>query len=232
MAETGTTTPATTAKGATTTVELTRAQAAIARRSAESRAIVPDFTVRTHAVVDALTRTDARPTITALVVRACGLALREHPELNGAYRDARLERYDRVNVGVMVDAPGTLVTPTIFDADQKDAATIGAELAAATGRVRAGEITQPELSGATFTVSNVGMHGVDAIVPVIVPPQAGILGVGRVHDRVVAVDGAPAVRPVLELALVCDHRAVYGAEAARFLARIAALLQSGAVLTG
>jgi pyruvate dehydrogenase E2 component (dihydrolipoamide acetyltransferase) len=232
MAETGTTTPATTAKGATTTVELTRAQAAIARRTAESRAIVPDFTVRTHAVVDALVEAERRPTVTALVVRACGLALREHPELNGAYRDAHLERYDRVNVGVMVDAPGTLVTPTIFDADQKDAATIGVELAAAAGRARAGEITQPELSGATFTVSNVGMHGVDAIVPVIVPPQAGILGVGRVHDRVVAVDGAAAVRPVLELALVCDHRAVYGAEAARFLARVAALLQSGAVLAG
>jgi pyruvate dehydrogenase E2 component (dihydrolipoamide acetyltransferase) len=229
MGET-TTTPATTAKGTTTTVELTRAQTAIARRTAESRAIVPDFTVRTQAIMDACVAPGDRPTITALVVRACGLALSEHPALNGAYRDAQLERYSRVNVGVMVDAPGTLVVPTIFDADAKDSATIGAELAALVTRVRSGEITQPELSGATFTVSNVGMLGVDAIVPVIVPPQAGILGVGQMHEQVLVVDGAPVVRQAMELTLVCDHRAVYGADAARFLARVAELLRTGAVL--
>lgn len=225
MSDTGTSTPATTAKGATTTVELTRAQAAIARRTAESRAIVPDFTVRTLAPLEPV---PGGPTVTARVVRACARALREHPELNGAYRDARLERYDRVNVGVMVDVPDAVITPTIFDADRKDAAAIGEELAQLAARARSGEITQPELSGATFTVSNVGMHGADAIVPVIVPPQAAILGVGRLQDRVIAVDGAAAVRPALELTLVCDHRAVYGAPAARFLARIAALLAAGA----
>lgn len=211
----------TTAKGTTEQLELTRAQATIARRTAESRAIVPDFTVRTLAVLE---RAADGPTVTALVVAACGRALREHPAVNGAYRDARLERYSRVNVGVMVDAPGTLVVPTILDADVKDAAAIGEELAAAAARVRSGEITQPELSGATFTVSNVGMFGVDAIVPVIVPPQAAILGVGALRDRVVAQDGAAAVRPALELTLVCDHRAVYGADAARFLHRVAELL--------
>lgn len=230
MAETGTTPPASTAKGITTTVELTRAQAAIARRTAESRAIVPDFTVRLEAIMDTVTAREGRPTITALVVRACGIALREHPELNGAYRDARLERYGRVNVGVMVDTPGNLVVPTIFDADEKDAATIGTELAALAARVRSGEITQPEQSGATFTVSNVGMYGADAIVPVVVPPQAGILGVGRIRERIMPVEGQPVARQAMELTLVCDHRAVYGAEASRFLARVADLLQSGAVL--
>ncbi len=231
MAETRTTTPASTAKGTTTTVELTRAQASIARRTAESRAIVPDFTVRTRVVMDA-SLPPGRPSITALVVRACGLALREHEALNGAYRDAQLERYSRVNVGVMVDAPGTLVAPTIFDADAKDSATIGDELAVLAARVRAGEVTQPELSGATFTVSNVGMLGVDAIVPVIVPPQAAILGVGQLRDSVVAQDGEPVVRQTMELTLVCDHRAVYGADAARFLAHVGALLERGDVLPG
>jgi pyruvate dehydrogenase E2 component (dihydrolipoamide acetyltransferase) len=231
MTETSSTTPASTAKGTTTTVELTRAQASIARRTAESRAIVPDFTVRTSVELDA-SLAEGRPSITALVVRACGLALREHPALNGAYRDAQLERYSRVNVGVMVDAPGTLVVPTIFDADAKDSAAIGQELATLAARVRAGEVTQPELSGATFTVSNVGMLGVDAIVPVIVPPQAAILGVGQVREAVVARDGAPVVRRVMELTLVCDHRAVSGADAARFLAHVAGLLQRGDVLPG
>lgn len=230
MAETSTTTAASTAKGTTTTVELTRPQAAIARRTAESRAIVPDFTVRTSAVMDA-SLTPGGPSVTALVVRACAMALREHPALNGAYRDAQLERYSRVNVGVMVDAPGTLVVPTIFDADTKDSATIAAELATVAARVRAGEATQPELSGATFTVSNVGMLGVDAIVPVIVPPQAGILGVGRAREQVVAQDGGAVIRRVMELTLVCDHRAVYGADASRFLAHVAGLLERGDVLT-
>lgn len=227
MADTSATTPATsTAKGPTTTQELTRAQTAIARRTAESRAIVPDFTVRTAVTMDA-SLVDGGPGVTALVVRAVGLALREHPALNGAYRDARLERYGRVNVGVMVDAPGTLVVPTVFDADTKDAASIDAEIGALAARVRGGEITQPEQSGATFTVSNVGMFGVDAIVPVLVPPQAGSLGVGAVRERVVAEDGAAVVRQVAELTLVCDHRAVYGADASRFLATVAGRLSRG-----
>ncbi|UTI64779.1 2-oxo acid dehydrogenase subunit E2 [Paraconexibacter antarcticus] len=230
MSEPATAPPASTAKGATTTIELTRAQAAIARRTAESRAIVPDFTVRLEAVMDTVLARAHRPSTTAVVVRACGLALREHPELNGAYRDAKLERYDRVNVGVMVDAPGTLVVPTIFDADRKSAAQIASDLQTLAARVRAGEITQPELSGATFTVSNVGMFGVDGLDPVIVPPQAAILGVGRIRDKVLPVDGQPVVRRAMDLTLVCDHRAVYGAAAARFLARVGELLQCGAAL--
>ncbi|MCW3040253.1 MAG: 2-oxo acid dehydrogenase subunit [Solirubrobacterales bacterium] len=219
-----------TAKGTITTEGLTKAQAQLARRTAEARAIVPDFTIRREVGFAAVLAAHARPGLTALVVRACGLALREFPAVNGAYRDAALERHSRVNVGVMVDVPGALVVPTLFDADIKDAATLDAELTALAARARAGDITNPELSGATFTVSNLGMLGADAVVPVIVPPQAGVLGVGRVRDRVVAVDGTPAVRPTAELTLVCDHRAVYGAEAARFLTRIAAALESGEVL--
>ncbi len=229
MASTSTPPPVT-AKGSTTTTALTRAQAAIARRTAESRAIVPDFTVRRQAIVDTCLATPGRPSLTALVVRASALALRRHPSLNGAYRDGAVEHYSRVNVGVMVDVPGGLVTPTVFDADTKAATTIGAELAELAARARAGELTSPESSGATFTVSNVGMLGVDAIVPVIVPPQAAILGVGRAAERVVAAGGEPAVRRTAELSLVCDHRAVYGAEAARFLAHLSGLLESGAVL--
>lgn len=228
MSETATTSPATTAKGTTTSFAPSRAQAQIARRSAESRAIVPDFTVRLQVVLSAGASPHGTPTFTARVVRACGLALREQPGLNGAYRDAQLERYSRVNVGVMVDTGDAILTPTIFDADTKDAAQVGSEIAHLAARARAGEITQPELSGATFTVASVGMFGVDALVPVIVPPQAGILGVGQVRERVVAVDGVPAVRPAVELTLVCDHRAVYGAGAARFLARVGVLLQQNA----
>ena len=213
-------TPAT-PKGAVTAAEPTRLQAQIARRTAEARAIVPDVTVRLQVVLPEGTSPDG---FTARVVAACGTALRELPAVNGAYRDARLERHERVNVGVVVVTDEAFLTPTLFDADSRDAANLAADLARLAARARAGELEAPEQSGATFTVWDVGAEGVDALTPVITPPQAAALGVGRVRDRVVAVDGAPAVRPAVDLVLCCDHRAVYPAQAARFLARVGALL--------
>ena len=165
-----------------------------------------------------------RPTTTS-IVKAVALALREFPRANGAYRDGRFELHSRVNVGVAVAAGDALVVPTLFDADRKSLGTIAAETRALAERVRAGAATPPELSGGTFTVSNLGMYGMQRIVPVINPPQAAILGVGALEQRVVAVDGRAAVRQRIDLTLVCDHRILYGADAAQFLARIRALLE-------
>lgn len=224
MSDPAATTPPATPKGAVTATEPTRLQAQIARRTAESRAIVPDFTVRLQVV---LAEAPSPGTFTARVAAACGTALREFPALNGAYRDARLERHERVNVGVVVETAEAFLTPTLFDADARDAADLAADLQRLTERADRGELAAPEQAGATFTISDVGAQGVDSIDPVIVPPQAAVLGVGQVRDRVVAVDGAAVVRPAVELVLSCDHRAVYGAEAARFLARVGALLATG-----
>jgi pyruvate dehydrogenase E2 component (dihydrolipoamide acetyltransferase) len=232
-----------TAKGETTTVELSRTQQAVARRMAESKATIPDFTLQIDVDMEAcvtlraqlkeLGRTGAHdvPTYNDMVVKAAALALREHPRANGTYRDGRLQLYSRVNVGVAVAAEGALVVPTVFDADSKALGEIAREARALAERVRAGTITPPELGGGTFTVSNLGMYGVRSFTAIVNPPQAGILSVGALAPRAVVRDGELAARHTMTLTLACDHRILYGAEAAQFLARVRELLEAPAALT-
>jgi pyruvate dehydrogenase E2 component (dihydrolipoamide acetyltransferase) len=217
--------------------DLTRTQQTIARRMAESRATVPDFTLvadvdmepavqaRT-ALKEAAGEGDVVPSLNDLVVKACALALREFPRANGAYKDGRFELYDRVNVGVAVAAPDALVVPTIFDADRRPLGEIARESRALAEKVRDGKIAPPEVSGATFTVSNLGMYGVSSFVAVINPPQAAILSVGSVEPRAVVRDGELVARHTMTVTLACDHRILYGAEAAEFLARVRARLEA------
>jgi pyruvate dehydrogenase E2 component (dihydrolipoamide acetyltransferase) len=223
---------AATGRGEVTVLEPTRAQQQHARRVAESRATVPDVTLATDADMTAAVQLRARlrdaagagapvPTLNDLVVKAAALALREHPRVNGSYRDGRFELYGRVNVGVAVATDAAPVTPTVFDADAKPLERVAAETRALAARARAGEITQPELSAGTFTVSNLGMLGVTAFAAVIAPPQAAVLAVGAVRK-----DGAMA------LTISCDHRILYGADAARFLATVRAALEAPEALTG
>lgn len=229
-----------TAKGQTTTETLTRMQQTIARRMAESKATIPDFTlqsdvdmedcVKLRAQLKAISSEDA-PTYNDMVVKACALALREHPRANGSYKDGALQLHSRVNVGVAVAAQDALVVPTVFDADAKALGEIAREARALAARVRDGSITPPELGGGTFTVSNLGMYGIKSFNAIINPPQAAILSVGSVEQRVVVRDGGLLPRHTMTLTLVCDHRILYGADAAEFLARIRELLQAPASLT-
>ncbi len=165
------------------------------------------------------------PSFNDMVIKACALALREFPRANGAYRDGRFELYQRVNVGVAIAAPESLVVATIFDADRKRLGEIAAESRALAARVREHQITPPELSGATFTVSNLGMFGVSNFHPVINLPQAAILGVGEIAATPVIADGELASAEIMAVTLACDHRILYGAEGAQFLARVRALLE-------
>ncbi len=130
-----------------------------------------------------------------------------------------------MNVGVAVAAPDALVVPTVFDADRKSLREIARETRALAEKVRAGTVTPPELSGGTFTVSNLGMYGVTDFTAVINPPQAAILAVGALAQRAVVRDGQLVARHTMAVTLVCDHRILYGADAAQFLARIRALLE-------
>lgn len=234
------------AKGETSSVELSRTQRTIARRMAESKATIPDFTltadvdmercVELRAELKRLSHVDA-PTYNDMIVKACALALREHPRANGSYRDGRFELHSRVNVGVAVavasDGPagGALVVPTVFDADTKALGEIARETRALAERVRDGTVTPPELSGGTFTVSNLGMYGISSFTAIINPPQAAILAVGAVEPRTVVRDGQLVARNTMSLTLACDHRILYGADAALFLARIRELLEEPAALT-
>jgi pyruvate dehydrogenase E2 component (dihydrolipoamide acetyltransferase) len=229
-----------TAKGETTTHELSRTQQAIARRMAESKATIPDFDVRMEvemercvALRDELKRLaePAPPTYNDMIVKACALALREHPRVNGSYRDARLHVHSRVNVGVAVATEEALVVPTVFDADAKSLGEIARETRALAERVRDGSITPPELGGGTFTVSNLGMYGVESFTAIVNPPQAAILSVGALGPRAVVRDGEVVARAMVTVALACDHRILYGADAARFLGRVRELLEQPSALT-
>jgi pyruvate dehydrogenase E2 component (dihydrolipoyllysine-residue acetyltransferase) len=224
------------AKGGATVVELSRTQQLIARRMAESRATVPDFEVSVDVDMEeawalreqlkaSAAAGDVVPSLNDLVVLACARALREQPAVNGAYRDGHAERFERVNVGVAIAAPDALVVATVFDADRQSLGAIARTTRRLAAAVRDGSITPPELSGATFTVSNLGMFGVDRFSAVINAPQAAILAVGAVRQRAIAHEGEPAVRRTMTISLAADHRILYGADAARFLARVRELLE-------
>jgi pyruvate dehydrogenase E2 component (dihydrolipoamide acetyltransferase) len=231
MAETGT------AKGDVSVQELSRTQQVIARRMAESKATVPEFTIATDVDMEgavalrgelkkaAETLRGAVPSYNDMVVKASALALREFPRANGSYRDGRFELYSRVNIGVAVAAHDALVVPTVFDADKKSLGEIARDTRSLAERVRANTVTPPELSGGTFTVSNLGMFGVTEFSAIINAPQAAILAVGKMEPRAVVRDGEIAARNIMTITLVCDHRILYGADAAEFLARIKALLE-------
>ncbi|MEA2137377.1 MAG: hypothetical protein QOG56_527, partial [Solirubrobacteraceae bacterium] len=227
-----------TAKGDVTVVKLTRVQQVIARRMAESKATVPEFTLRSELDMEACVALRAQlkalggevPSYNDMVVKASALALREFPRANGSYRDGSFELHSRVNVGVAVAATDALVVPTIFDADRKSLREIARESRALAERVRAGTVTPPELSGGTFTVSNLGMYGVTDFTAVINPPQAAILAVGALAPRAVVRDGELVVRHTMGVTLACDHRILYGADAAQFLARIRELLEQSLAL--
>jgi pyruvate dehydrogenase E2 component (dihydrolipoyllysine-residue acetyltransferase) len=227
----------TTAKGETTTVALTRMQQTIARRMAESKATIPDFTLLSDVDMEECVRLrselkriskDEAPTYNDMVVKACALALREHPRANGSYRDGALALHSRVNIGVAVAAQDALVVPTVFDADVKALGEIARETRSLAARVRDATITPPELGGGTFTVSNLGMYGISSFTAIINPPQAAILSVGSVQRRVVVRDDEIVARHTMKLTLVCDHRVLYGADAAELLARVRELLQAPA----
>jgi pyruvate dehydrogenase E2 component (dihydrolipoamide acetyltransferase) len=230
----------TTAKGETTTVALTRMQQTIARRMAESKATIPDFTlladvdmqecVRLRSELKRISK-DQAPTYNDMVVKACALALRDHPRANGSYRDGSLALHSRVNIGVAVAGQDALVVPTVFDADAKALGEIARETRSLAARVRDATITPPELGGGTFTVSNLGMYGIASFTAIINPPQAAILSVGSVQQRAVVREDELVARHTMTLTLVCDHRVLYGADAAELLARIRELLQAPAALT-
>jgi pyruvate dehydrogenase E2 component (dihydrolipoamide acetyltransferase) len=223
------------AKGEVEYQELTRLQQTVTRRMAESKATAPDFQlvaeVEMSAAVELRKRlkevADPAPSVNDMVVKAVAVALRDHRRVNGAYRDGKFELYSRVNVGIAVAGQDALVVPTIFDADQKSLGQIAKDARELIGKVREGQITPPEVSGGTFTVSNLGMYGIDNFSAIINPPQAALLTVGALKKRAVPDErGRVAVRDMMNLTLVCDHRILYGADGAEFLARVRELLES------
>jgi pyruvate dehydrogenase E2 component (dihydrolipoamide acetyltransferase) len=220
-------------------VEMSRLQQIIARRMAEAKATIPHFQVQTEVSMDAVVVLRAQlkeigreivPSLNDIIVKATAVALRAHPRANGSYQGGRFELHRRVNVGIAVAADDALVVPTITDADRRSLGDIAVQSRRLAELVRTGKITPADLTGATFTVSNLGMYGMTAITPVINPPQAAILGVGAIRAVPAITDGRLTERKLITLTLSCDHRILYGAEAAQFLAAIRTTLEQPLLL--
>ncbi|OLC64732.1 MAG: hypothetical protein AUG06_08505 [Actinobacteria bacterium 13_1_20CM_2_65_11] len=223
-------------------VEPTRMQATIARRMAEAKSTVPEFTVTVEARVDLAVAMrqqlkDSVPgaekvTMTDFLVRACALALRKFPEVNTSWVDGKFQRKRRISIGLAV-APSQgmgLLVPVVHDADTKDLIQISIESRQVIERARSGRPAEGDLSGATFSISNLGMYGVDEFVAIINPPEAAILAVGAIKEVPVVEAGRIVAGKVMRMTLSVDHRVFYGATAAQFMAEVKRLIENPVTL--
>lgn len=217
-------------------IPLTQIRKTIARRLTESIGPVPHFfltidvdmsrAVETRKQVNALLEgTGDKVSFNDLVLKATAVALRKHPECNVHWLGDQIRRHHRVHLAVAVAIDDGLITPVIRDADRKGLAEIGREVKELAGRAREKKLKPEEYSGGTFSVSNLGMFGIEEFTAVINPPEGGILAVGALEDRAVVVDGEVVVRPRMRLTMSCDHRVIDGAQGARFLATLKGLLE-------
>jgi pyruvate dehydrogenase E2 component (dihydrolipoamide acetyltransferase) len=166
-----------------------------------------------------------KPTISDLLTKICAAALIRHRAVNALYKGDAVELYPTANVGIAVAVPNGLVVPVIPGCERKSIAEIAAARAALVERARAGKLQQADLEGGTFTISNLGMYGIERFIAVLNPPQAAILAVGATEEKAVVIEGEIVVRPRMELTLTCDHRAVDGATGAEFLRDVKAFLE-------
>ncbi len=207
----------------------------IARRLAQSLGPVPHFFLTSE--IDMERAWEAREQLKGLgeayqisfndlVVKAVALALRHHPAVNAAFLDDRIRTYGDVHVGIAVAVEDGLITPVIRHADRKGLLEIAAESKQLAERAHQRKLQPDDYTGATFTVSNLGMFDIDEFTAVINPPEAGILAVGRIAQRAVAVDGALQVRRTMRVTMSCDHRIVDGATGAKFLKTLKLMLEN------
>jgi pyruvate dehydrogenase E2 component (dihydrolipoamide acetyltransferase) len=220
-------------------VPLTQIRKTIARRLSESIGPVPTFYLT--AEFDVSRVAEARSAMAAMgdefkasfndiILKAVATALREHREVNAQWLGDRIRYYNRVHVGMAVATDDGLIVPVIFDADQKSLRDIAREARELAKRARERKLTPEQYTGATFSVSNLGMFGIDQFTAIINPPEAGILAVGAIEEKPVVVDGAIVTRPRLRVTMSCDHRVIDGAVGARFLQTLRRMLENPLML--
>ena len=218
-------------------VPLTRIRSTIARRLTKAWE-VPAFQLTVSAdmtLSNALVERarelnpDVRVTVTDLLTKVCAMALSRHRDVNVQFADEAILRFPSANVGLAVAAPAGLVVPVIREAERLSLAEIAARRADLVDRARDGKLTQADLEDGTFTISNLGMFGVEQFIAVLNPPQAAILAVGATTDKPVVRDGEIVPRPLMTMTLTVDHRAVDGAEAADFLRTVKTFVEEPAL---
>jgi pyruvate dehydrogenase E2 component (dihydrolipoamide acetyltransferase) len=225
--------PAVAATAAGAEIPMSRGWQVMAQRLTESWTTVPHFylvrDVNASALqawrIQAQARSDVKITVSDLLVKVTAVALSRHPRVNASWIKGQIIANSSVNLGLAVAVEDGLLVPVLHGAQALGLREIASQRIGLVERAQSGKLALTDLTGGTFTISNLGMFGVDAFNAIVNPPQAAILAVGKIADRVVAVDGQPAVRPMLTLTLSCDHRVVDGARAARFLDELAGLIE-------
>ena len=216
--------------GAPTILPMSKMRKAIARRLTESKTTIPHFYVRRRVRADRLVKlraaADPKPSINDYLVRACALALIEVPALNIQVHGDEVHQFSSADISVAVATDGGLITPIVANANGLAVMEINAAMADLAERARSGKLKQNEIEGGSFSLSNLGMFGVEQFDAIINPPQGAILAVGSARSEPVDDDGAIRILPVLHLSLSCDHRAIDGADAGRFMAALAELIEN------
>lgn len=180
-------------------------------------------------MVELLREGETKPTVNDVLTRVVASALMRHRPVNAHFSDGRILRFARANVGIAVAAPSGLVVPVIQDADLKSVLEIAAARADIVSRAREGKLSLADLENGTFTISNLGMYGIEQFIAVLNPPQVAILAVGSIEDRPMATGGALVIAPTMTVTLTCDHRAIDGSEGAEFLRTVKAFVEAPAL---
>jgi pyruvate dehydrogenase E2 component (dihydrolipoamide acetyltransferase) len=220
-------------------VQLTSIRKTIARRLTEAwEAPVFQLTVSTDAtelvatrerLVELMREGEVKPTVNDVLTRVVASALMRHRPVNAQFVEGEIHRYPTANVGIAVATPNGLVVPVVRDAQGKSVQEIATVRADLVGRARDGKLQLQDLEGGTFTISNLGMYGIDQFIAVLNPPQVAVLAVGSIEERPLVVGGDLVVAPVLTLTLTCDHRAIDGSEGAEFLQTVQAYVETPAL---
>jgi pyruvate dehydrogenase E2 component (dihydrolipoamide acetyltransferase) len=220
-------------------VSLTQIRKTIAKRLAESIGPVPTFYLTADYDVERMAemRTamaaegeEFRVSFNDILLKAVATALAQHPEVNAHWLGDRIRYFNRVHIGIAVAIDDGLITPVIFGAEDKSLRQIAEESRALAARARARKLAPNEYTGSTFSVSNLGMFGIEQFTAIINPPEAGILAAGAVEPRPVVVDGAVVVRRRMRVTMSCDHRVIDGATGARFLQTLRRLVENPLML--
>ncbi len=218
---------------------LTPMRKVIAQRLQSAKTFIPHFyttqQIRAERLLDArdqLKNIGHKVTINDLIIRACALALREHPQVNSGFNSAHqtIIRFKTIDISVAVNVPDGLITPIIRHADFKNLGQIAVEIRQLAEKARAGKLAREEYVGGSFTISNLGMFGITDFVAIINPPQAAILAVGAIEDRPVVEDGKVIAGKTMQLTLSGDHRVIDGSEGAKFLKTLQKILENPAML--
>ena len=220
---------------------LSQMRKTVARRLTESLGPVPHFFLTVDVdmaralaarakINELLAARGAKASINDLVIKATAVALTHHPECNAWWRGDSIRRFHRAHIGVAVAVPDGLITPVVRDAHAKGLGRIATEVRELAGRAREKKLQPHEYTGSTFSISNLGMFGIEEFTAVINPPEAGIIAVGAVEERPVVVDGEVVARPRMRVTMSCDHRVIDGAQGARFLATLKSFLEEPAAI--